>query len=267
MHLYEAAISCRVYAAFGGEFDDSLREFVVKTGGTLNLESDESGAALMKWLNEWGCRQFAKECHQDALNQIRAWASRSAEDLPFETKSILQLTDAEIQRIAAAYDELKELQASQRRTARGTVSVRVGATGAAKILYAMRPHALPPWDDAIRGRLKCDGSAHSYNRFIQIVTGEIQELLGDAAVHGVSPEQLPAILGRGASTLPKIPTPYARLGARKTSETVKLSRFGVRNQFQGRPKLLITRAFRPLPQILQVGELFRELRRYEFFHR
>jgi hypothetical protein len=42
MRLYEAAVSCRVYTAFGGEFDDSLREFVVKAGGTLNLESAQT---------------------------------------------------------------------------------------------------------------------------------------------------------------------------------------------------------------------------------
>jgi hypothetical protein len=204
MRLYEAAISCRVYTAFGGEFDDSLREFVAKTGGRLNLESDESGVALMKWLNEWGCRQFAKEYHQDALDRVRAWMGRFAQDLPVETTSILQLTDANILRIATTYDVLKELQASQKRTRRGTVSVRIGATGAAKILYALRPHALPPWDDAIREHLGCDGSGDSYARFVRSVTCELEELLADAAVQGVSRDQLPAIIGRNASTLPKI---------------------------------------------------------------
>ena len=30
MQLYEVAIACRAYTAFGGEFDDSFRQFVTK---------------------------------------------------------------------------------------------------------------------------------------------------------------------------------------------------------------------------------------------
>ena len=162
----------------------------------------------MKWLNDWGCRQFAKEHHRDALERLRAWAHRHADDLPGYTTSILRLTEAEIRGTARAYDELKEIEASQRRTIHGTHGVRVGATGAAKILYALRPNTLPPWDDAIRERLKCDGSAESYNRFLRLVMDEIQELLADAARHGVSSEQLPSAIGRGVSTLPKIVDEY-----------------------------------------------------------
>ena len=106
----------------------------------------------MKWLNEWGCRQFAKEYHDDALERIRLWAQRYLRDLPPEAASILEITDSDIHRAAGAFDALKELQASQKGTRRGAVSVRVGATGGAKIMYALRPRALPPWDDAIRDR-------------------------------------------------------------------------------------------------------------------
>ncbi len=92
MQLYEVAIACRAYTTFGGEFDDSFRQFVAKTGGALGLESDDCGSALMKWLNAWGCRQFAKDAHDDALERIRLWAQRYLPDLPAETKSILELT-------------------------------------------------------------------------------------------------------------------------------------------------------------------------------
>jgi hypothetical protein len=208
MRLYEAAIACRAYGAFGGGFDDSLQAFIAQTDGAPDLESGGCGPHLMKWLNDWGCRQFAKEHHRDALERLRAWAHRHADDLPGYTTSILRLTEAEIRGTARAYDELKEIEASQRRTIHGTHGVRVGATGAAKILYALRPNTLPPWDDAIRERLKCDGSAESYNRFLRLVMDEIQELLADAARHGVSSEQLPSAIGRGVSTLPKIVDEY-----------------------------------------------------------
>ena len=76
MRLYEAAIACRAYTAFGGEFDDSFRRFAAKTDGALHLESKDCGPALMNWLNEWGCREFAKEYHDDALERIRLWGSK-----------------------------------------------------------------------------------------------------------------------------------------------------------------------------------------------
>ena len=168
MRLYEAAIACRAYRAFGGEFDDSFQRFVAKTGGALHLESDDYGSALMKWLNEWGCRQFAKEYHGEAIAAIRQWAQRHLRDLPAEGVSVLELTDDDLQRTAEAFDALRELRASQRSTRRGPSSIRVGATGGAKILYALRPHALPPWDDPIRDRLRFDGSGDSYASFIRL---------------------------------------------------------------------------------------------------
>jgi hypothetical protein len=208
MRLYEAAIACRAYTAFGGEFDDSFRQFVAKTGGALHLELDDCGSALMKWLNEWGCRQFAKEYHGDALERIRLWALKHLRDLPDEAASIMELKDSDIHRAAGAFGVLKELQASEKRTRHGLVSVRVGATGAAKIMYALRPWALPRWDDAIRDRLHCDGSPDSYASFIRRVIHEVEELLADAAKHGVSNSQLAAMIGRSESTLPKIVDEY-----------------------------------------------------------
>ena len=75
-------------------------------------------------------------------------------------------------------------------------------------MYALRPHALPPWDDAIRKRLHFDGSASSYAFFIRTVIGEVEELLDGAGKHGIGPSQLPAVIGRAESTLPKIVDEY-----------------------------------------------------------
>ncbi len=96
MRLYDAAIACHAYRAFGGEVDDSF-QFSAKAGGTLHLELDDCGfLALMKWLNEWGCRQFAKECHSDALERIRLWGLKHLRDLPDEADSIIELKDSDI---------------------------------------------------------------------------------------------------------------------------------------------------------------------------
>ena len=75
-------------------------------------------------------------------------------------------------------------------------------------MYALRPHAFPPWDDAIRDRFHCDGSADSYASFIRTVRHEVEELLADAAKYGISRSQLPAVIGRRESTLAKIVDEY-----------------------------------------------------------
>ena len=112
---------------------------------------------------------------------------------PPEAASILEITDSDIHRASGAFEVLKELQASsQKGTRRGAVSVRVGATGGAKIMYALRPHALPPAGTMRFGTgLTRNGSADSYASFIRTVMHEVEELLADAAKHGVSRSQLP----------------------------------------------------------------------------
>ena len=208
MRLYEAAVACRLYSAFGGEFDDSTVNLRSSTGGTLDLESDVCGPALMTWLNEWGCRQFAKEHHLDAVHRLRTWARRYLSQLPGESTDALDLTDAEVRCAATAYGALKEIEASQRQKRRGPETVRFGPTGAAKIMYALRPNSLPPWDAAIRQHFEWDGSPDSYACFLRRVKREIQELASDAHSYGITAAAIPSEIGRIASTLPKIVDEY-----------------------------------------------------------
>lgn len=102
MHLYEAAVACRAYSAFGGDFDDSFQALIDKTGCALDLESDECGSALLKWLNAWGCRQFSKEYHLDALRRLRDWGHKHLEELPNVDKEIFEFVDSDIQCVAKA---------------------------------------------------------------------------------------------------------------------------------------------------------------------
>ena len=208
MRLYEAAVACRLYSAFGGEFDDSTVNLKSRTGGALDLESDVGGRSLLTWLNEWGCRQFAKEHHSDAIDRLRTWARGYLKQLPGESTDTLDLTDAEIRRAATAYGVLKEIEASQRHKRSGPETVSVGPTGAAKIMYALRPNSLPPWDDAIRRHFEWDGSPDSYACFLRRVKGEIQELVSDASRCGVTAAAIPGEIRRTASTLPKIVDEY-----------------------------------------------------------
>lgn len=118
------------------------------------------------------------------------------------------MTDAEVYRASTAYGALKEIEASQRRKRRGLETVSVGPTGAAKIMYALRPNSLPPWDDAIRRHFEWDGSPDSYVCFLRRVKREIQELVSDARSYGITAAAIPCEIGRIASTLPKIVDEY-----------------------------------------------------------
>ena len=103
MRLYAAAFVGRLYSALGGGFDDSTVDLTSSTGGSLDLESDVCGLALMKWLNEWGCRQFSKEHHLDAVERLRTWGRQYLQHLPGQSTDTFDLTDAEVLRASTAY--------------------------------------------------------------------------------------------------------------------------------------------------------------------
>jgi len=87
--------------------------------------------------------------------------------------------------------------------------VRVGPTGAAKILFAFWPNALPPWDKKIRTHFGFDGSADSYADFLSNrVLPEIRTLEADAARFQIPLETIPLRIGRPDSTIPKLVDEY-----------------------------------------------------------
>jgi hypothetical protein len=86
--------------------------------------------------------------------------------------------------------------------------VTVGPTGAAKILWALRPEALPPWDEPIRAQLGFDGSGESYAAFLTLAQQTIRAVIEDAARLGVSEAEIPAQIGRPHATLPKLVDEY-----------------------------------------------------------
>jgi hypothetical protein len=62
MRFRELAYTCPLYAAFT-DFDKSIIEFRSVASPALDLGNAAHRKALLKWLNSWGCRQFAKDHH------------------------------------------------------------------------------------------------------------------------------------------------------------------------------------------------------------
>ncbi len=181
---------------------------VTKSG--LNLRDPVHAKELLRWLNRWGCRQFAVEHHVAAGQMLAAWSKTWEDRLPASDALLSDLDLGALEVVADSYADLKSRQASERRLSGERIStVTVGPTGAAKILHALRPKALPPWDAPIRVALHWEGSRGGYLGFLFSVQDIVRGIEREAAKVGIAASEIPRALGRPASTLPKMIDEYS----------------------------------------------------------
>jgi hypothetical protein len=194
VRLYELAYCCHVFVLFAGDDDASvaLRE---ATGPELDPSKEQHVGPLLTWLRRWGCRQFALEDEQIAAASLVEWWSTWGERLPAPERTLDEIGDAELDEIAAAYDELRTQQASWQRRRTGPVAKTFGATCAAKTLYAIRPNSCAPWDDAIRKHFGLPVSGEGYRAHLVRVRAELAEALNDVEGDATAAD-LPRLLGR-----------------------------------------------------------------------
>lgn len=74
--LGDLAFSSYVYCQFT-KYDTTYANFMSQVGGDLRLSDQSHGAALLNWLNDWGCRQFALSQHvaTPLCQLMQTWAS------------------------------------------------------------------------------------------------------------------------------------------------------------------------------------------------
>jgi hypothetical protein len=108
---------------------------------------------LFNWLRRWGCRQFAIADEHIARKSLATWWVTWRRRLPPIESTLDEIDDAGLDTIAGAFEELRGLQASWQHRETGRVARTFGPAGAAKTLYAIRPNACSPWDEAIRRAL------------------------------------------------------------------------------------------------------------------
>jgi hypothetical protein len=205
--LSDLAFACHVYGGVSG-YDSSYRQFLKATGGNPDLTDAGHRRAMLQWLNKWGCRQFKSEHHHKASSEILEWSSQYVSTLFPVEGQLRDLSQAQVAAAATAYESLSSKTASYKTRNGSTYAVSVGPTGASKVLFAIRPHALPPWDNKIREHFGYDGSGASYRGFL----GQVRSLLENVAKlcesEGFSLAGLPERLGRPQSTLPKLIDEY-----------------------------------------------------------
>ena len=182
-------------------FNKSLARLNEDTGGSVNLSSPGHRTALLRWLNDWGCRHLPQAQHEVASRSILQWYRAKGAGLFPATEPLWDLADHELQVAADAYGSLRDSTGAWRDRAATRVEVHIGATAASKVLFAMRPKALMPWDEAMRIAFECDGTPSSYLRYLEEMrelTHHIQRLCGGK---GFQIEHLPKHVDRPDSTV------------------------------------------------------------------
>jgi len=132
----------------------------------MDLSNPDHRASLLEWLNDWGCRHHSKKSHDIASSAILDWYNQEGTKLFPSEKALWELGNQEMARAVAAYGSLKN-RTGACPTRRGKkLQVHIGPTAASKILFAVRPAALMPWDETMRNEFGCDSSKESYLKFL-----------------------------------------------------------------------------------------------------
>lgn len=126
----------------------SYAAFLNQVNQCVNINRVTHRQELLNWLRSWGMRNLTCKADEQLSQQLHNWYSQQHRNLPQPNTTIWDLSDTSLKRIQIAYEELtgRQVNCNKRR-------VSFGQVGAAKILFALRPHALPLWDGAIRDSL------------------------------------------------------------------------------------------------------------------
>jgi hypothetical protein len=197
----QVATALRAFAAIAGP-ETSLALLRDATRPAPDLSVRAHREALLRFLRAWGCRHLRRDDTARSSRALASWWSRFGPTLPPETVPLTELDDAQLAALGQTYAALARSPAALRTSRGGEVPVSFGDTAAAKALFAIRPQAVPPWDEPMRrafgwGRV----DAEEYATFLAAVRGS---LIGLTQRMRVEPSELPAALDRPASSPVKI---------------------------------------------------------------
>jgi hypothetical protein len=176
-----------------GKVDASWHLFLADTFPALDLSVSEHRTLALAWLNSWGCRLPYSGTFDTS---VARWASVTR--LP-ETPALHELAEKEILALAAAYGTLSELSIGNR---------TLGPTAAAKLLYALRPSSVMPWDAAIATHLHGTRNAAAFAAHLRLGRQWAKALIKST---GFSAEQLSELAGRSGIPLSKVLDEYTYL--------------------------------------------------------
>ena len=230
MTLFELAYACYLYSNTEdyAKYNDSYLEFMNATNRSPDLGNSHHRLALLAWLRKWGCRQFALDHEKHASDEILDWWNR-AKKIPFaDDRYLWELGEEELESAGFCYRKLLVRTASYRKRNGEAIPVSIGPTGASKILFAIRPNALAPWDKGIRKKFKCsefiitgvslgaekavertlDKMQREYVKYLRKLKVHLEEIETHCLEYGFQLRDLPGQLGRIHSSVPKLIDDY-----------------------------------------------------------
>ena len=180
-------------------------EFLKQTNHSPDLSDREHCLALLKWLNNWGCR-IAKASHDELSEQLSLWYKKHSAALFDQDSNLWELSEDELSSVGKAHEGLLECSASYYTRNGENRSISFGHTPTSKILFAIRPKALIMWDKPIReAYVGLNGSYIEFLREIKLVIGALK---CQCKRCGFELEELPEKLERPNSTIPKLIDEY-----------------------------------------------------------
>jgi hypothetical protein len=197
----QVAAALRAFEASAGA-ETSLAVLRDTTRPAIDLSIGVHREALLRFLRAWGCRHLRRDDTRRSSRALSSWWLRFAPTLPPGSAPLTGLDDQKLAALGRAYAALARSPAAFRASRDGEVSVTFGDTAAAKALFAIRPQAVPPWDEPMRrafGWARVE--AEEYATFLAAARGS---LIGLAERLRIQPSELPAALDRPASSPAKI---------------------------------------------------------------
>jgi hypothetical protein len=151
------------------------------------------------WLNAWGCRiRLARDGERDVFDVgIARWWRQERDALSDISAPLAMLADEEIEALAKAFAALTSTTVATTRT--------MGPTGSAKLLYALRPATVMPWDQRIAEGLHGGRDAKAFADHLRLGRSWASGLL---ATSGLDETHLVASLGRDGASLAKVLDEY-----------------------------------------------------------
>jgi len=207
--IAELRAACSTYAS-SGNYDQPYAAFVEATEGAPNLAREDHRMALLKWLNACGCRQFSRESHALASEELLCWNVEFIQKIPAPSITLIDLPEGSLPDIHDAYTSLCRKTASLRTFRKGSFPsvIKFSETGASKILFAIRPGIFLPWDQAIRENFIKARPCSSYVNFLWEAKTVALEIKKECERKGIALTALPALLGRPHSSIPKLLDEY-----------------------------------------------------------
>jgi len=184
------------------KFDDAYNNMLQNLGPERNLSSIDQINALLKFLNRWRCRIPEKNFPR-LRKRLQKWAVDWVSKLPATGRDICSLKAEERAQVGSSYEMLLQLGDK----------LNFQDTAAAKTLHALRPDALPIWDQQVKDKF-ADGRARQtsgqlYAEFIDEVAHEISELKEDVdQLEGLSLSKVPELLEHKGYSLVKLTDEY-----------------------------------------------------------